>query len=590
MNNQTIDACQPTDEWVSIHTRRRCEEYVLKMQRRLDKAVRDGNVDRIRHTTYLLSRCSEAVRIVAIERVTRTNAGKYTAGVDGIATPRDSENADKFRRTFLEKIKVDKRPSPIKRVYIPKPNGKKRPLGIPTISDRVIQDIYRIIIEPIAEYYFKDCSFGFRPLKSCHDAIQRIFFKMSRRRDPQWILEGDIKGCFDNIDHDAIINKMEEWKIAKPIRMIVKKMLKAEILSDVGYSESVVGTPQGGILSPMLANIALTSLDSWGESLGRVNPIVRYADDFIVVCKTEEEAIKRKEEIKSLLLKKVGLELSDEKTHITNIHEGFNFLGFNIRKYCLKSPYSKYHATGKLLIKPQKEKVQTFLLNCGEIIRKAKGNNLESLILRLNPKLKGFTNYYRFAVSQKTFERITKEIMDKIFRMLSQSHPNKRKSWVWRRYSTNQSVTNKTQTFFMNNAHLYLPMFMPIKRFIPVKMGMRVYDNDEEVREYWRKRAYTNSLNSIYSIKVLKLFKRQHGHCPICRKEITGEQVRNSNLHIHHLNPQSKSDDHKLTNLKLIHDDCHTELHRILSIEQMSKLAEAKIDYCHKEYLYETFV
>ena len=367
-------------------------------------------------------------------------------------------------------------------------------------------------------------------------------------------------------------------------------MLKSGIMSDEGYSDSTEGTPQGGILSPMLANIALTVLDKWGESQGRTNPIVRYADDFIVVCWTKEEAIKRKEKISFLLEMKLGLELSDEKTSITNIHEGFNFLGFNIRKYKTLSPHNKYHTIGRLLIKPQKEKVKTFLENCGDIIRKAKGNNLENLIHQLNPKLIGFSNYYRYVVSKETFSSMTKTIEDSVFRMLRKSHPNKSRKWVWVRYSTKHGAKHKTKTFFMNKERLYLPIFMPIKRFVPVKMGMRVYDNGEETKVYWKDRTYINSLISIYSIKVEKLYKRQMGNCPVCRKMMTGDEIINSKVHIHHLNPQSKVKDNKLTNLRLIHNDCHTELHRILSIEEMSKLAVAKIDYCHKDYLYETFV
>lgn len=590
MNSQMTDTCQPKDKWVDFHARKRCEDYVLKMQRRLDKAVRDGNVDRIRQITYLLSRCSEAVKIVAIERVTRINTGKYTAGVDGVVTPDKREEADKFRRNLLNTISFNKPPSPIRRVYIPKPNGKKRPLGIPTIEDRVIQDIHRIIIEPIAEYNFNDNSYGFRPKKSCQDAIRHIWDKTAMRSRPQWIIEGDIKGCFDHIDHNTIINKMAEWKIPKGIAESVGKMLKAGILSDEGYIDSDEGTPQGGILSPMLANIALTRLDDWGKALGKYNPIVRYADDFVVICKTKEEAERRRDEIKHLLKDEIGLELSDEKTRITNIHEGFNFLGFTIRKYRETSPYSKYHERGKILITPQAEKVRLSLQNCAATIKESRGLSLKSLIRKVNPKLKGFTNYYRFQASKETFAKISIEVKRKVYRWLCKSHPNKPRRWVWKRYSIEQNQTRETKTFRMHNEQLYLPVFMPIVRYLKVRSGVRVYDNSKEAREYWAKRENQNALNSIFSIRVEKLFKQQHGLCPICRKEMTGEQIRDNSLRQHHLNPQSKSDNQQLTNLRLIHLDCHIELHRILSLSEMSKLAKSRIDYCRKDYLYQTFV
>ena len=402
MNNQLIDPCQPTNEWIDAHTRKKCSDYVLKMQRQLDKAVRDNDMDRIRHLSYLLSRRSKAVRIVAIDRVTKTYGGKYAAGVDGVKTPKQKAEADKFRKHLYDTIKIDKTPSPSKRIYIPKPNGKKRPLGIATISDRVIQAIIRMAIEPIAEYHFSDNSYGFRPKRSCHDAIGHLFLKASRKCHPQWIIEGDIKGCFDAISHHAILNKMSQWHIPKAIRVKVARMLRAGILSEDRFETNECGTPQGSILSPMLANMALTVLDEWGESQETTNPILRYADD-VVVCKTKAEAQQRKEEIKSILKEKLGLQLSEEKTSITNIHDGIDFLGFTVRKYRHQSPYSKYHTVGQLLITPQKDKVQRFLSECGQLIRKAKGQNLAHLIVQLNPKLQGFTNYYRFVASSRTF-------------------------------------------------------------------------------------------------------------------------------------------------------------------------------------------
>jgi len=560
------------------------------MQRRLDKAVSDRNQDRIRHITYLLSRRSQAVKIVAIERVTRTNAGKHTAGVDGIATPKDRAEADRLRQRLLAEVDIRKRPLPIRRVYIPKSNGKKRPLGISTLQDRVIQAILRITLEPIAEYHFVDCSYGFRPKRSCQDAIEHIFRKVVTRRNPPWIIEGDIRGCFDHIRHDALLEQMTRWQIPASIRTIVQRMLNAGILEENGYAETPMGTPQGNILSPLLTNMALTLLDQWGAAHQGPNPIVRYADDFIVTAQSKTEAEEKTKAIRQLLDEQLGLDLSVEKTRITHIHEGFDFLGFHIRKYRHRSPYSKYHQTGQLLIKPQKEKVTQFLAQADRLIRSYRGRNLSQLLRVLNPKLSGFTNYYRFVVSKQTFQKITHEIWGKLYRWLRKSHPSKSAAWIWRRYVGAYKPASQSKTFQMRGVKLYLPLFMPITRYRKVKSGIRVYDQQIAARVYWQQRAYRNALSSIYSIRVEKLYKRQRGTCPLCRQSMQGEQIRQGTIQIHHLNPQTKRDDHRLSNLRLLHDDCHQQLHRILSRDEMAELADQQIDYCQPNYLYPTTV
>lgn len=243
-----------------------------------------------------------------------------------------------------------------------------------------------------------------------------------------------------------------------------------------------------------------------------------------------------------------------------------------------------------MLITPQKEKVQDFLYECKQVISNARGQNLEFLIKKLNPKISGFANYYRFVCSKKTFSRISIDIWHKVYRWLLKSHPNKGKRWVFKRYTAPYNEYQKTKTFWQNGIRMMKMEFVPIKRFQMVKKGIRVYDNSEKTKEYWRKRAYKNSLDSIYSVKIETLFKRQKGDCPICRKPITGEQIRGNQTETHHIFPQSVIVDNKPRNLRQIHYNCHVALHQILSIEEMQSLAEQNIDYCTKEYLYNTFV
>lgn len=468
---------------------RNCEAYVLKMQRKLDKVVASGDVKRIRWYVHLLSKRSRAVKVIAVYHVTSENDGKYTAGVDSVAIKRDTSKGEKDyqRRLLLKEIDGNKKPSPIRRVFIPKSNGKMRPLGIPTMADRIVQDIIRMSIEPIAESHFHDNSYGFRPKRSCHDAIEHLFKKLKRRGSPQWIIEGDIKGCFDNISHEHITKTMRKWHIPFGIVENVGKMLRANICFKGELLDVETGTPQGGILSPMLANIALTTLDDYcekyakqvkeGKQKGRYtipNPIVRYADDFVIVSETQEQAETRKNEIGKFLLDTIGLTLSPEKTTITNISEGFNFLGFNIRKYPHKSPRSKYHKVGVLLIKPQKEKVSKFLEKIQETLNKNKTARTENLIHRLNPMLQGFALYYRFAVSKRIYKTIDDRVWKMVWRWAKRRHPNKTKKWIRKKYfaiskGDTWTLTDGKELLLMNLA------YMPITRFVKIQSGIRVY-------------------------------------------------------------------------------------------------------------------
>jgi RNA-directed DNA polymerase len=573
----------------------RCEKRVFSLQTKLDKAVANNDTKSIRETFNLLAKNSKAVKVLAVYRITQRNQGKYTAGVDGISMPKgDREKQNQIRLKLLDEIDITRKPDAIRRVYIPKSNGKKRPLGIPTLRDRINQEILRMAIEPIAEYHFSFNSWGFRPKRSCHDAIQHLYIKLARSKSFRYIVEGDIKGCFDNIDHNHIINTLLDWKVPKWATALTLKMLKSGIIVTENLHVSETGTPQGGVISPLLANVALTSLDNFcynnfgsiqtNSKSGKNNPIVRYADDFVIVCKSKRMAEQVKAEITDHLRDVIGLELSAEKTSITHITKGFNFLGFNIRKY--PKPHAKQKKKSdrdwkeyKLLIRPQKEKVVEFLRNCKEVLNENKVAKQASIIALLNPKLKGWGMFYRHVVSKDTFSKINHEIWIKLYFWSKRRHPQKSRSWIVQKYFSR--VDNVKSVFRDSETGNYLVSInqLTIKRFVMVNGTHRVYNNNPETLLYWKKREYTNAYDQIYSVKVRRLYKRQNGKCSYCNEPIKEEQIQKTELHVHHLLPQSFGGTESYSNLKLLHQECHTELHATLSRSEMKELVNNKVDY-----------
>ena len=544
-----------------------CENSVKFIQSRLDKAVANGDKTKIRWLTHQLSKKSRAVKILATHRICEVNQGKHTAGIDGVSMPKDRDSRRLLMLQLLNEIDINKRPSPIRRVFIPKPNSEKlRPLGIPTIADRITQEIIRQTTEPICEYHFNTCSYGFRPKRSCHDAIADLFIKLARKGSRRWIVEGDIKGCFDNINHDHITATLKEWGVPNTYTTIIKSMLEAGIMHDLDLTPSLQGTPQGGVISPMLANVALTTLD---EEVMKVfgkrdmNPIVRYADDFVIVAQSESQANEIKSHIKEHLKSKVGLELSDEKTHITEIGRGFNFLGFNIRKY-----------DNKLLIKPSNENIYGLTRKISQTFKDLSTATPEALISKLNPVLIGWGNYYRHVVSKRIFANLDTTIWKMTEQWCRNKHPNKVKIWKGRYFKTGSwrfydKDTGKTLTYLND---------IPIKRFVKVKDGMRIYDVN--AKEYWEKREYMNSLDSIQGAPIMtKLFRDQSGKCGYCKQPITESQVKNGGLSNHHMKPRSEGGDWKLRNLRLLHAECHNQLHDMYSRKEMADFIDKGIDY-----------
>lgn len=542
---------------------RNCERHVLTMQRRLDKAVADNDKNSIREIFDLITKRSAAVRILATWRITQRNAGKYTAGVDGIKIPKgkNREHQNQLRHSIMDSIDTGKKPASIRGIYIPQPNGKKIPLGIPTIHDRIVQEILRIGLDPIVEYWFHSNSYGFRPKRSCHDATEHLFRKLANDDRPRYVLEGDIKGCFDNIKHEHIIETLKDWHVPEWATKIIYRILKTKIFHNGEIYDSEMGTPQGGVISPLLANVALTTLDNFCEALGpkQSNPIVRYADDFVIVCRSELEAKQIKNKIAEHLLTKVGLTLSEEKTKITHIHKGFNFLGFNFRKY--KSMKEKGEVKYTLSIRPEKEKVKALLRDCKEIIVTHKTATQGNLIKMLTPILIGWAMYYRYVIAARTFGRIDRELWFKLYKWALRRHPNKSKKWVIRKYF--QNTSERKSHFVDRETKLQLPTLnkIPTQKFVKVNNDFRVYDRNPETIEYWRKREYLNAYDQIESIKRRKLFAKQQGKCSYCKGDILQEDIQRQEIHIHHVEPRFEGGNNSHSNLRLIHADCHREIH-----------------------------
>lgn len=410
-----------TDAWEQIDWSQ-CERQVRRLQARIVKATRAGRWNKVKTLQWLLTH-SFAAKALAVKRVT-DNQGKNTPGVDGKiwGTPAAKSKAIKSLQRH------GYRPQPLRRVYIPKANGKLRPLGIPTMKDRAMQAVYLQALAPVAETTADKNSYGFRPERSTADAVEQCFKALSKGRSASWVLEGDIKGCFDNISHN--------W-MHRHIPMdgaVLQKWLGAGYIEKRILFPTEAGTPQGGIISPTLANMVLDGLETllkqrFGIKYVEGTPInpkinlIRYADDFIITGANKDVLEKEVRPLVEQFLNERGLQLSPEKTCITHIDQGFDFLGQHLRKF-----------DGTLLIKPSKKNTHAFLEKVRDIIRANKAVSQENLIRQLNPVIRGWVNYHRHIVAAKEFQRVDHVIWQKLWRWARRRHPEKSALWVRKRY------------------------------------------------------------------------------------------------------------------------------------------------------------
>jgi len=475
--DKKLTNAQLRHKWQNIDWHK-VEKGVNNLQTRITKAVKANKWLLVKKLQYLLTH-SYYAKLLAVRRITR-NRGKRTAGIDG---ERWTTSESKMKAVFRLTNKGYKA-KPLRRVFIIKAGKKKkRPLGIPTMHDRAMQYLYALSLEPVTEATSDLRSFGFRKYRSTKDCHEQAFLCLCKVVSPQWVLEGDIRGCFDNINHQWLLDHIPMDK------SILRQFLKAGFVYKRHLNPTKAGTPQGGLISPLLANMALDGIEELlrtrypkkGKMSYKVN-FVRYADDFIITAVSEDIA----KEIKVLttdFLKKRGLELSNEKTLITNINDGFDFLGWNFRKY-----------NGKLLIKPSRQSIKKFTENLSKTIHQGKNWSQVALIDKLNPMIRGWTNYHKSSVSSKIFQKLDSIIWGMLWTWAKRRHPDKSKHWIANKYW--EKSPTRLWNFRTQENELLRLSHTKIRRHRPLKLDMNPFLNQDYFQQRKNQLKFSNQ-NSI---------------------------------------------------------------------------------------------
>lgn len=564
-----------TIDWTQVESR------VKRYQTRIYKASRDNNSPKVRCLQKRLLNSLDA-KMMAVRRVTTLNKGKRTPGIDQKIFVTDDQKGK-----LLQKLRLNGKASPIKRVYIDKPGKKeKRPLGIPIIEDRAKQALCLLALEPEWEARFEPNSYGFRPGRNCQDAIESIFLNLRNTSGEngfhKYILDADISKCFDKIDHNYLLSKLET---IPEIENQVKAWLQADIFDELTaskedrISKNIQGTPQGGIISPLLANIALHGMENhlkeWicsKPSFGKTNKycktskrkalaIIRYADDFVIIHQEKSVIQEAKEEIAKWLLDGPRLELNEAKTTIVDSNEGFDFLGFSIITIIRGKPRVKIY--------PSRKSQANLLMKVRNILQHNRSASTYNLILTLRPIIIGWANYFRYSECQEVFHKLTHLIHQKL------------RAWVFRRDTRNGRKVVKQRYFPSGKTYMYdgtrhqdnwiltgkqlgkdgkmeeiwLPhiVWVKSKKWVKIRADKSPFDGDNI---YWAKRTLNKGS---WSIRQRKLIKRQNGYCTWCKTLFTVESI----VEVDHIVPRSLGGKDEYQNLQLLHKHCHIEKSRI---------------------------